>query len=202
MSHREGPEWQTPGAGPQAAAEGRARGRLLPPGWACTLGVSHLPVGDVHSAVVPPGQREGDSVASCKHARDAGLHHLWGAKLMGGTGTPRGPPPPHRQLAHLPQRPHLVDGEKPGVQTDATLPQETRGRHSAWQDRPCVHSSPAQPMPSQPVPSACTPRDPVCLPSGLRYPSEKVSVEAPGGGGHPHLSPARATSSQLEQGPS
>ena len=49
-------------------------------------------MGNVHFAVVPPGQREGDSVASRKHTRDIGLHHLWrgGGAARGRDRHPRG----------------------------------------------------------------------------------------------------------------
>lgn len=83
-----------------------------------------------------------------------------------------GPPPSHQQLAHLPQRPHLVDGdEAAGVQTDAALPQEARGRHRAWRDRATVST------PSQPVPSAWTPRDPGVSHQASGTTSEKVSMK-------------------------
>lgn len=53
-----------------------------------TLGVSHLPVWDVHFPIVPPGKRKGDSITCSKHSWDVGLHHLWGEGQgsVGGTG--------------------------------------------------------------------------------------------------------------------
>ena len=70
------------------------------------------------------------------------------------------------------QRPHLVDGdEAAGVQSDAALPQEARGRHRAWRDRATVST------PSQPLPSAWTPRDPGVSHRASGTTSEKVSMK-------------------------
>lgn len=43
-----------------------------------TMHMGHLPVGDIHFLIVPQGQWERDSITSCKHSRDVGLHHLMG----------------------------------------------------------------------------------------------------------------------------
>lgn len=109
---------------PRAATEGQAWGEAgtwgRPPAPCClraggTLGVSHLPVGNVHFAVVPPGQREGNSVASCKHAGDVGLHHLWGE--CGAHGWDRHPTRvlrhPTSSLPTCPSGPTLLTGMKP-----------------------------------------------------------------------------------------
>lgn len=109
----------------------------LPPlscyGVGHTLGMSHLPVWDVHFPIVPPGQGEGDGVSGRKHAWDIGLHHLWGE----GTrlcererGPALGLPLPLAQHPSHPTQPHLVDRDEASrIQTDAALPQEARGRH-------------------------------------------------------------------------
>lgn len=92
-----------------------------------TLGMSHLPVWDVHFPIVPPGKRKGNSIASSKHAWDVGLHHLWGEDQgsVGATGADVDlQPRPTQHPAHL------VDwDETSGIQTNATLPQEARGGH-------------------------------------------------------------------------
>lgn len=80
-----------------------------------TLGMSHLPVWDVHFPIVPPGKRKGHGVTSSKHAWDVGLHHLWGEGQgsVGATGADVDLQPcPTQHPAHVIQ-PTLLTGMKP-----------------------------------------------------------------------------------------
>lgn len=81
-----------------------------------TLGMSHLPVWDVHFPIVPPGKRKGDSITCSKHSWDVGLHHLWGEGQgsVGGTGELTGLSS-HAPPSILPtsSSPTLLTGMKP-----------------------------------------------------------------------------------------
>lgn len=171
-----GPREQDPRAATEGRAWGEARARGQPPTPCClradgTLGVSHLPVGDVHFAAVSPGQRESDGVAGCKHAGNVGLHHLWGVRGSWVTGTPNGSSPsPTGSLPTCPNGPTLLTGMKPRESRlmPLCLRKPVAGTAPGRTGPLCSQQpSPAHAFTARPL--CVDPQRPRCLPSDLTY---------------------------------